>query len=142
MSNDSSEHPHGRPRLLDYWKDDEVWFLDWIHRDRPWGDEKLLEPIPDEAAGSFGVKVGEYVKVDGQGYEPGQIVIVDSREELRQLVSGMKKVEKLLFPWFDRIVVPGLWMPHLNTIDFRRYRQEHGRRFVKSLAITIGLAFL
>ncbi len=142
MSDDSPEFTPARPRLLDFWKEDEVWFLDWIHRDRPWGDEKLLDAVPEGAAGNYGVKVGEYVKLDGQSYEPGQVVIVGSREELRQLVGGMKKVEGLIFPWFDRIVTPGFWLPHLNTIDFARYRSEHGKRFVKSLAIAVGLAAL
>lgn len=142
MSEDSTDPEPPRPRLLDFWKDGEVWFLDWIRRDRPWGDEKFLEAVPEGAVGSYGVKAGEYVKLDGQSYEPGQVVIVGSREELRRLVSGMKKVEGLIFPWFDRVVTPGLWLPHLQQIDFARYRQEHGRRFLKSLVITAGLAFL
>lgn len=142
MSDDSERLTPGRPRLLDFWRDGEVWFRDWIHKDRPWGDETLLDGLPDSAIGSYGVKVGEYVKLDGQSYEPGQIVLVDSREELRQLVSGMGKVEGLIFPWFDRVVPPGLWLPHLNEIDFAAYRKQHGQRFVKSLAISAGLAAL
>ena len=142
MSDDSSSTLPVRPRLLDFWKEGDVWFLDWIRRDRPWGDEKLLEEVPEGAGGSYGVKVGEYVKLDGQSYEPGQVVVVETREELRQLVGGMSKVEGLIFPWFDRIVTPGLWLPHLNKIDFARYREENGKRFGKALAITLGLAAL
>ncbi|MEM7602620.1 MAG: rhomboid family intramembrane serine protease [Verrucomicrobiota bacterium] len=137
-----SDPVSSRPRLLDFWKDGEVWFLDWIHRDRPWGDESLLELVPEGAQGSFGVKVGEYVKLDDQSYEPGQVVVVNSREELRDLVGRMKKVQGLIFPWFDRIVVPGLWMPHLTPVDLASYRKRHGKRILKSLAISIGLALL
>ncbi|MEM1442954.1 MAG: rhomboid family intramembrane serine protease [Verrucomicrobiota bacterium] len=142
MSGEASAQSPQQIRILDLWKENEVWFRDWIHRDRPWGDEKLLEAIPEEAAGQFGVKVGEYVKVDGQGYEPGQIVIVNSREELRKLVEGMRKVSGLLFPWFDRIVVPGLWLPHLKKIDGARFRSFHTKRFLKALAISAALAVL
>ncbi|MDF1824538.1 MAG: rhomboid family intramembrane serine protease [Verrucomicrobiales bacterium] len=142
MSDDSERLPPSRPRLLDFWEKGQVWFRDWIHGDRPWGDETLLDALPESALGSYGVKVGEYVKLDGQSYEPGQIVLVESREELRQLVGGMGKVEGLIFPWLDRVVPPGLWLPHLREIDFVAYRKQHGQRFVKSLAITAGLALL
>lgn len=142
MSDDSEGLSPSRPRLLDFWKNGEVWFRDWIHQDRPWGDESLLDPLPESAVGSYGVKVGEYVKLDGQSYEPGQIVLVETREELRQLVGGIGKVEGLIFPWVDRVIPPGLWLPHLKTIDFVAYRKEHGERFFKSLAISAGLAAL
>lgn len=140
MSTEAVESTPARPRVLDFWKEDEVWFRDWIRRDRPWGDETLLEKLPKEAEGHFGVKVGEFIRVDGQGYRPGEIVIVESREELRQLVERMKKVEGLILPWFDRLVLPSLWLPHFQPIHAKRYRAMHGKRFLRSLAITIGLA--
>lgn len=139
MSSDSDSSPPAQPRVLDFWREGDVWFRELIPRDRPWGDDSFLEEVPESARGHYGVKAGEYVKVDGQSYEPGQYVIVDSREELRSLVAGMGQIEGVVFPWYDRLVPPSLWLPHLRTIELREYRAGIAPDLRKSFFITAGL---
>lgn len=128
-----------QPRVLDFWREGEVWFREFLPEDRPWADESLLEEVPEGARGNYGVKIADYATVDGQRYEPGQIVVVDGREELRRLVTGLGRIRGLVVPWYDRIVPPSLWLPHRGRIDLANYRRGIGRAWVKSFLLTAGL---
>jgi len=143
MDDDGQNSPSGERRgVLDFWPNGEVWFREHIPDHLPWGDDSLLEEAPASARGHYGVKAGESVQVDGERYRPGEVVVVDSEAELRRLAQGMGRVEGIILPWYDRIVPPGLWMPHRERIDLETYRREHGARIAKSFLIAAGLVAL
>lgn len=123
-------------RILDYWKEGEVWFQQHLPDGVPWCDEDLLQEVPESARGEFGVLVGSYAKIDGQSYEPGSVVVVESREELRQFTSGISKVDGLVFPWYDRIVPPNLWLPYRRKIDLHEHRARIQPPLLKAFLIT------
>ncbi|MEX2578021.1 MAG: rhomboid family intramembrane serine protease [Verrucomicrobiales bacterium] len=125
-----------------YWPEGEAWFKDRIPRDFPWGDESLLEEVPESAKGSYGARIGEPVQLDGVRYAQGDIVVVGSREEFETLLSRIDEVEALIFPWYDRLVPPSLWIPHRRRVELRAYRQDLQARFWKALLITVGLVTL
>jgi membrane associated rhomboid family serine protease len=128
-------------RILDFWKEGEVWFLDRFPRDRPWADESYLEAVPEEARGHYGVKVADYATVDGQRYQPGEMIIAESREKLRYLAAHLNRVQGLVFPWYDRIVPPTLWLPHRRRIELKSYRKQIEPALLKAFFITcLGVA--
>ena len=128
-----------QPRVLDFWRTGEVWFRDFFPANRPWADETLLEAVPESARGSYGVKVAEYATVGTERYAPGNYVMVGGREELRELLPQLGKIEGIVFPWYDRLVPPSLWLPHLGRIDLAAYRKGIGSAWVKAFLVTAGL---
>jgi membrane associated rhomboid family serine protease len=123
-------------RILEFWKEGEVWFRDHIPDAVPWGTESLLREVPESARGHYGAVVGSHAKVDGQSYEPGSIVIVESREQLRQLTTGIGKIDGLIFPWYERVVPPNLWMPYRKEIDLQENRARIQPALLKAFLIT------
>lgn len=136
----SSEMPNEESdwrRCLRYWPEGEVWFQDLIPKGLPWGDDSLLAEVPDSARGSYGMKVARPVRIDGESYAQGNIVTVDSRQELERLLEGIDEIEALIFPWYDKMVPPLLLLPHRHKIDLVSYRSALQGQFWKSLAITV-----
>lgn len=127
---------------LQAWAPGEVWFRRWIPEGLPWGNEELLEAVPESAAGCYGVKVGAYTRRDGQRYEPGELVVVDTREEFERLLQEFGSSTDLVFPWYGRLVPASLLAPHSSRVDLAGYRAEFGGRFLKSLLLTAGLVAL
>ena len=121
------------------WRPGEVWFRGWIPRELPWGREDLLEEVPAEARGSYGVKAGRAVTLDGQRYGDGELVIVETRSDFERLLPGIGTATDLVFPWYDRLVPAGLVAPHARRIELAAYRAEFQGRFFKALLITAGL---
>jgi membrane associated rhomboid family serine protease len=131
-----------RTRAVQDWPDGEVWFLERIPDDIPWGDEGLIEELPDSAKGAYGLKVDEYVYIDGQRYKPGNYITVGSVEEIERLMTQVKKPCGFFVPWYDRLISVSLWRPHHHRIDKAEYRQRLRQRFFKSLALCVGLIAL
>jgi len=118
------------------------WFRDEIPENLPWGDENLLESLPEEVGEGFGVKVVDGVTLDGIRYEPGQFIMVDSREDFARLLGAVPKVEGLVIPGYSRLVPTSLGMPHTHTVDLARYRKRVRADWVKAFLITAGLVGL
>jgi len=129
----------GRPGILDFWREGEVWFRGSISANAPWGDESLLPEVPEAARGRWGLQLAEAATVEGEPYGSGQFVTVSSREELRRLVGEVKHIEGLVFPWYDRLVPPALWAPHFRQVDLASYRAMWGRAWLKAFLITAAL---
>lgn len=127
---------------LRFWPRGMVWFRDLLPRAFPWGDESLLEPVPENATGSYGAKVGANTKIDGQRYEAGQVVVVDSESDFRRLLPGLASATDLIFPWYDRMVPASLAAPHLQTYKLDEYRRQIGSKLLRAFFITVGLVVL
>jgi membrane associated rhomboid family serine protease len=124
---------------LAVWQSEPVWFRDLIPAHVPWGDEALLDPVPAEAAGSFGLKAAADQEIDGQRYRGGEFILVDSFADLLRLLERFPAVSDLIVPWYGRLI-PAAWIePHRQTVDLASYRAEFGGRFVRSLLLTTGL---
>ena len=127
---------------LRFWPRDMVWFREFLSRHLPWDDEALLEPVPENAVGSYGVKVGANTRIDGQRYEAGQVVIVDSEADFRRLLPALGSATELIFPWYDRMVPTSLAVPHLQTYKLEEYRRQIGSKLLRSFFITAALVAL
>jgi membrane associated rhomboid family serine protease len=124
---------------LAVWRSEPVWFRDLVPGNVPWGDETLLDPVPAEAAGSFGLKAGADQEIDGQRYRSGEFILVDSFADLLRLLERRPVASDLIVPWYGRLV-PAAWIePHRETVDLASYRAEFGGRFLRSLLFTTGL---
>lgn len=124
---------------LSAWRAGEVWFRHVIPGNVPWGDESLLDPVPAEAAGQFGLKTAADAEIDGQHYRAGELIVVDSFGDLLRLLQRVPSASDLIVPWYDRLI-PAAWIePHREQVDLAAYRAESGGRFVRSLMITAGL---
>lgn len=119
------------------WPDGQVWFRPLIPRDTPWGDEDLLDPVPEEARGLFGVKVGDGCSLDGQDYRRDEIVTATNRVENAHLLQGLASPTAILLPWYDRQVPVLLALPHYMRIDSQNYREQCKRMFIKGLITTV-----
>lgn len=135
----TGESGEDRNWILDAWPKGTVWFRELIPQDLPWGDESLLTDVPASAAGAYGAKVGAYTRIDGERYEPGQIVVVESESDFRRLFPGLGGATDLVFPWYEKMVPASLLTPHRNRIDLASYRGEIRARFLKALALTAAL---
>ena len=124
---------------LRFWEPGMVWFREFLPRSVPWGDESLLEAVPENAVGSYGARVGADTKIDGQRYAAGQIVIVDSEADFRRLLPRLGTATDLIFPWFDRLVPTTLLAPHLRTFDLGEHRRRISSRLLRAFFITAGL---
>ncbi len=138
VKNDTSQQG-GLADALNHWQAGEVWFRGLIPLQQPWGREELLEAVPDSAKGSFGARIGEPISLDGQHYQAGEIVVVDSHADFVRLLRGLSKATDLLFPWYDRLVPISLVSAHARQIDGERYRADLRDRFFKSFLLTAGL---
>ncbi len=132
-----SDESGGGP--LEVWRPGEVWFRPYIPTDLPWGSETFLESVPEEAVGAYGIKTGSAAQVDGQRYEAGDIVLVDSEEELERLLPAVGSATDLIFPWYDRLVPAALFAPHQSRIDLATYRADFSAGFLRALLLTLGL---
>ncbi len=126
-------------RISDYWFPDEVWFRKYLTTSIPWSDLNLLKQVPESGKGSYGVEMSAYAKIDGIRYEPGQLVVVETKEEMKQLLASIPQPRGLIFPWFDRIVPGSLLFPHTRQIEGGPYRLGLKNRIAKSFLITAGL---
>lgn len=124
------------------WRRNVPWFRPWIPAALPWGSEDLLEPVPEEARGLWGARVGEYVRIDGRRYDPGEIVVVDTEEELLALLPRLGAASDLVAPGYDRLVPVSLLAPHRHRIDLPGYRREYRGRLLRALAITAALVWV
>ena len=126
-------------RISDYWFPDEVWFQKYLTPSIPWSNLDLLKQVPESGRGSYGVEMSAYATVDGIRYEPGELVVVETKEEMRQLLTSIPLPRGLIFPWFDRIVPGSLLFPHTHQIEAGPYRVGLQNRIAKSFLITAGL---
>jgi len=132
----------GEGDLLRFWPRGTVWFRELLPVDLPWGNESLLEPVPENAVGSYGAKVGADTKIDGVRYGSGQFVVVDSETDFRRLLPGIPAATELIFPWYEKMVPVPLVMPHLRTYNLEEYRREIGAKLLKAVMLTAGLVAL
>jgi membrane associated rhomboid family serine protease len=122
-----------------FWRHGRVWFRELLPQGVPWGDETLLDPIPGNAVGSYGVKVGADTRVDGELYRGGQVVVVDSESDFRRLLPAAGSATDLIFPWYERMVPTALVMPHRKTIDLAGYRRGIEAKLLRTVLFTAGL---
>lgn len=133
------ESVEDRRWFLNDWPAGRIWFRELIPAALPWGQESLLSPVPDNARGSYGAKVGAYTKVDAERYERGEVVVANSEEEFARRFPSLGSVTDFIFPWYDRMVPLALMVPHRQRIDLADYRRELRARFLKALFLTIVL---
>lgn len=127
-------------RALAAWPEGEVWFRDLLRPGEvPWHDENLLEVVPPDAAGSYGVKLGEGVRVDGRDHDAGDIVRVDTRADQERLAAEVMNARAWIFPWYARLVPDSLLRPHRRPVDLADYRRQFTGRFWNALLMTLGL---
>jgi len=126
-------------RISDFWFPDEVWFREYLATSVPWSDLELLAEVPESGRGSYGVEMSAYANVDGIRYEPGQLVVVATKEEMAQFLASIPQPRGLIFPWFDSIVPASLILPHTQQIDGGAYRRRLQSQIAKSFLITAGL---
>jgi membrane associated rhomboid family serine protease len=127
---------------LRFWPRGAVWFREFLPRALPWGDESLLAPVPETAGGSYGAKVGSTTRIDGERYEAGQVVVVDSESDFRRLLPGLASATDLIFPWYEKMVPASLVVPHLQTYQLDEYRRQIGSKLLRAFFITAGLIAL
>ncbi len=133
------------PRTIDVfgsWSRGEVWFESFVPTDRPWGDDELLDPLPENALGGLGVKTAQYATLNEVRYEPGQYILVDEMDDFRQLLGEVTKIEGLIFPGYSRLVPNSLGMPVVERVDRERYRKRVSTSWLKAFVITGGLVAL
>lgn len=135
----SESDSHTPLRISDYWFPDEVWFRKHLTPSIPWSDLDLLKEIPEPGRGNYGAEMSAYAHVDGIRYEPGQLVVVETKEEMKQLLASVPQPRGLIFPWFDRIVPTPLLLPHTSQIDGKSYRRRLQSKIANSFLIVAGL---
>ena len=121
------------------WRPGEIWFQQWIPKDRPWGKEELLVQVPDEARGKLGVLLGEPAEFDGTRHATGDIVEATDEKRFAGMVPRLPDGSAVFFPWYDRLVPRDLLAPHHQPPDLATYRATLRHRLLKSLALTLGL---
>ena len=124
------------------WSPGQVWFREMIPAALPWGQEELLEEVPESAKHQYGAKMGEGVKLDGERYEAGQILVVDSERDFQRLLPGLRGASDFIFPWYPKLVPASLISPHQVRIDLADYRRAAGARFRRAFLITLALIAL
>lgn len=133
---DMEEDSGTEVRVLDHWSEGIVWFRDFLPTEAPWGTDAILEAVPSEAAGEYGVVVAENVEVDSEHYRQGEFVALDDREALRRFARESGRLSGFAVPWYDRIVPPALWVPRTERVALAPYREALGRAWMKALIIT------
>ncbi|MDA7922246.1 rhomboid family intramembrane serine protease [Verrucomicrobiales bacterium] len=126
-------------RISDYWFPDEIWFHEYLTPSIPWRDLNLLKEVPESGRGNYGVEMSAYANIDGIRYEPGQLIVVETKEEMKQLLGSVPPPRGMVFPWFDRIVPSSLILPHTRQIEAGPYRLGLQNRIAKSFLILTGL---
>ena len=124
---------------LALWRGEVPWFRTWLPERLPWGTETLLDEVPTEARGNWGLRLGGYATVDGVRYASGEIVVVGSESELLSLMSSVTVATDLVVPGYDRLIPAALAAPHRRRVDLAAYRREHGRRLLRGLLVTAAL---
>ncbi len=127
---------------LRHWPEGTVWFRRYLPTDLPWGKESFLDPVPENAVGCYGVKVGAETKIDGVRYESGQIVVVDSPADFRRLLPALDSATEFLFPWYGRMVPASLLLPHRETIGLAAYRRGITSKLLRAFVLAVGLVAL
>ncbi len=125
-----------------FWPQGAVWFRAVLPLGLPWGDEALLTAVPENAVGLYGAKVGANTKIDGERYEAGQVVVVETEADFRRLLPGLGSATDLIFPWYEKMVPISLVMPHLQTVKLEEYRRQIGSKLLRAFALTAGLVAL
>lgn len=136
LSESDSHHPL---RISDYWFPDEVWFRQYLTPSIPWSDLELLKEVPESGRGNYGVEMSAYANIDGIRYSPGELVVVETKEEMKLLLASVTQPRGLIFPWFDRIVPGSLLFPHTRQIEAGPYRLRLQNQIARSFLITAGL---
>lgn len=138
----SGASDEGETGWLHYWPRESVWFRQYLPASLPWGSESLLSLVPENAAGSYGAKVGAETKIDGVRYESGQIVVVDTQADFQRLLPALASATDFIFPWYERMVPASLLLPHRQAIGLEEYRRGIGKKLVRTLFLTAGLVAL
>lgn len=126
------------------WRPGEIWFQKLIPRDRPWGKEELLFPVPKEARGKLGVLLGEPAEFDGKRHATGDIVEAADDAQLARMIAHLPDRSAAFFPWYDRLVPGPLLLPHSQTPDLATHRYGLQRLLFRGIAamLIISIATL
>ncbi len=130
---DRSEGP-----FLDSWPEEEIWFRDFVRDELVWGTEDVLKPVPESKEGVYGVQLAGDALFNGRNYSRSEFVVVETREELLDLLVKVPAISGVIFPWYDRIVPLGLVVKHQEKIELGKYRAALQSSIQKSVLITIG----
>jgi membrane associated rhomboid family serine protease len=113
---------------------DPLWFLPLIPRHCAWGDEALLDEIPEDFRGKYGFRMASSAQIDGEWYREGQMVTAPSAADLERLLDKAPDAAAILSPLYDR-QIPIVWRwPHRRRILLAEQRQ--------GLLAQMGKAFL
>lgn len=114
---------------------DPLWFRPLIPRHCSWGDESLLEEIPEEAKGKFGLRVAASSQIDGEWYREDQIVTADSAVDFARLLEKAPPAAAILYPFYER-QIPIVWRwPHRRRILLEEQREGLQTQIAKALLI-------
>ncbi len=116
-----------------------MWFLPLIPRHCAWGDESLLEAVPEDAKGKFGLRMAASSQIDGEWYREDQIVTADNAVDFARLLEKVPGASTILYPFYDR-QVPIVWRwPHRHRILLEEQREGLLAQMGKALLLGAGL---
>lgn len=124
------------------WRPGHIWFREWLPAACPWGREDLLDPVPATAQGKLGIVLAEPAEIDGVRHGTGEIIEASGEAEFMRLVARFAGHSAFFFPWYDRLVPGTLLIPYARPPDPAGYRSGMIRRFLRALAVAIGLGFI
>lgn len=114
---------------------DPLWFLPLIPRQCSWGDESLLDEIPEEAKGKYGFRLASSSQIEGEWYREDQIVTAQSAPDLARLLEKAPSAATILYPFYDR-QIPIVWRwPHRRRILLEEQREGLRAQMVKALLL-------
>jgi membrane associated rhomboid family serine protease len=138
--NNGNADEEGRSPRLALWQPGEVWFRAWVPRDQPWGDESVLEPVPEIATGKYALVLDESSTINDHHHKEGEAIIAESRSHFERVLFHLRKARAVAFPWYGRLVPMGLLVPHAGTIDLETNRAAKRDQFFRGLSIVAALA--
>ena len=144
-SESGSADDHGRGSyaapvltLADAWPQGEVWFKKFLPTHTAWGDEQILDPVPEELQGLWAVRLGAPVLIGERQRRGGELVPVENAESIGRLIDEGNKITAMAVPWYQRLIPAGLAMPHLQGIERGAYLKGLAKPFLKSLLVCVA----
>jgi membrane associated rhomboid family serine protease len=138
--NNGYEDPEEQAPILQPWQPGEVWFGPWVPREQPWGDEEVLDPVPEIATGKYALILDASATINDHHYKEGETMVAESRSHFERILFQLRNARAVAFPWFGRLVPLSLLVPHAKPIDGERHRAAKRDQFFRGLSIVAALA--
>jgi membrane associated rhomboid family serine protease len=133
---------HDQDSVAEQSPPDPLWFLPLIPRHCPWGDEALLEEVPDDAKSAYGLRMASSAQLNGEWYREGEVVTATSAADLARILDEVPGSPAIFYPAYDRLI-PFSWRwPHRRTIQLKEQREGLLGQIVKALLMGAGLVAL